>query len=183
MSPLIPKHQLTKIALELMAEVGQAGIDYYNFFAGPKYFGWKAVGRDKFYIRGLMRLRKRAQAQQVLSRLRQAKYATAQQIGKKIMVSLTDKGRRAVLTSQLLHALPRTDKLATVVIFDIPEDQRVVRRELRWFLRQSGFQKLQQSVWIHWGDVYQPMLRFIQDAKAKRWVNVFHACNFSSIKT
>lgn len=172
------KRPLTKTILYFLASIGEAGLDYYNMFAAPRRFGWQAVGQDRYYVRELSRLRDKAVAQRALKNLRKSKYIIAQKIGKKVMIKLTSKGLKTTLTNQLRQAPKRSDGLATVVIFDIPEDFRAVRRELRWFLRQGGFHKLQQSVWLHEGDVYKLVNNFIKETKAERWINVFYGSNF-----
>mgnify|MGYP001612659415 FL=1 len=40
------------------------------------------------------------------------------------------------------------DKKWRVIIFDIPEKKRDVRKEVRMILTQAGFQRLQDSVWV-----------------------------------
>ncbi len=41
------------------------------------------------------------------------------------------------------------DKKWRVVIFDIPEKHRGIRREVRNILSEAGFQRLQDSVWVY----------------------------------
>lgn len=43
----------------------------------------------------------------------------------------------------------RWDKKWRVIIFDIPEKRRAVRREVRGILIEAGFQRLQDSVWVY----------------------------------
>ncbi len=43
---------------------------------------------------------------------------------------------------------PKWDKKWRVLIFDVPEDKRIYRNFLRRKLKELGFCKLQQSVWV-----------------------------------
>ncbi len=36
-----------------------------------------------------------------------------------------------------------------IIMFDIPEDKRDIRRQIRRLIKQMGFVQLQQSVWLH----------------------------------
>ncbi len=129
-------------------------------------------------VKEYQRLSKETAAKRALTQLRQARYITAQKIGKRLLVTLTAKGRAATLVTQLKRAPRRPDTLSTVVVFDIPESQNIARRQFRWLLRQGGFAKLQQSVWVSRADVYKLVAQFVAQAKLKPWVNVFHAEHF-----
>ena len=168
----------TKILLTIISNIGQATVDYVTIFSHIKQLGWQAVGHDVGDRRALIRLKREAATRAALYNLRRHGYLRAQKIGRRLAVTLTTKGQHALLINQLQRAKPNSAGFTTVVIFDIPEDQRLVRRALRWFLRQGGFRKLQQSVWVHQGDVYKPVAEFVRSAKAQRWVNVFHGRDF-----
>lgn len=68
-------------------------------------------------------------------------------------VRLTEKGRRLFLRYQLgesrIARPKRWDGKWRAVIFDIKEDRRGLRNELRRELTNLGFLRLQQSVWVH----------------------------------
>jgi len=71
----------------------------------------------------------------------------------KSFVRLTEKGQRELLKYQLREAIikkPRWwDKKWRVVIFDIKESARNLRKGLRQELVNLGFVKLQNSVWVY----------------------------------
>lgn len=70
-----------------------------------------------------------------------------------IFVRLTDKGKRKLLKYRLgdiqIKKPRKWDKKWRVIIFDIKEDNRKVRDDLRSELINLGFAKLQNSVWVH----------------------------------
>ncbi len=67
---------------------------------------------------------------------------------------LTPKGVQALALEQAKVALAirvkkRWDRRYRMVIFDIPQKRRLVRDQLRHLMRDAGFFRLQQSVWVH----------------------------------
>lgn len=72
--------------------------------------------------------------------------------GKKF-AQLTEEGKKSLFRIQakvLANKVPKKwDGKYRVVIFDIKENERFVRDEIRFTLLQCGFIKLQNSVWIY----------------------------------
>lgn len=64
---------------------------------------------------------------------------------------LTEKGKRAfeLETMRRPPIKKRWDRHWRVVIFDIPERRKSVRARLRRFMKEYGFVRLQDSVWIY----------------------------------
>ena len=162
----------------LISEAGRAVID---FSIIP--FEVQRQRRAALYHRGkeftaLQRLREKQRLLKTIQNLRQQKYITARKVGKQLEVALTRKGMTATLTSRLQRALTLTGNRYTVVVFDIPETEASARRQFRWLLKQGGFTKLQQSVWVSRADTYQLMAQFIKTAGLMSWVNLYYASNF-----
>lgn len=72
--------------------------------------------------------------------------------GKKYL-EITEEGRRALDLSIARTTAParkkrRWDRRYRMVIFDIPERRRAVRERLRRLMREFGFLRLQDSIWI-----------------------------------
>ena len=68
-------------------------------------------------------------------------------------VEITEKGRRAFALEREKAALQergkkRWDKRYRMIIFDIPERRRIVRDQLRRIMRECGFLRIQDSVWV-----------------------------------
>lgn len=70
----------------------------------------------------------------------------------KTFVRLTDKGEQELLRYRLremtIERPKKWDKKWRVIIFDIREKRKVIREGLRNELRNLGFKKLQNSVWV-----------------------------------
>ena len=67
---------------------------------------------------------------------------------------ITPQGQRMIAIEQAKAALAirqkrRWDRRYRMVVFDIPQKRRIVRDKLRDLMREAGFYRLQQSVWVH----------------------------------
>jgi DNA-binding transcriptional regulator PaaX len=168
----------SKILLDILAKTSQTLIDFGTFFYDMKHWRSAYMRGGSAYVRELKKLKNEKGVRLAYESLRRSKYITARKIGKKLIISLTAKGVAKTLSEQLLSTKPNAQNFYTVVIFDIPETERLARRQFRLFLRQSGFKKLQQSVWVSNNDVLQSLAKFIKQIKLQCWVNVFYAKNF-----
>ncbi len=168
----------TKLLLSMLAAAGSGTVEFFRFFYDVQRGGSAYLVGGRAKVLELRRLRNEAVARRTLRVLQQNKYVRARRIGKRLMVELTDKGRVTILAQHLRTARPRRDGWRTVVIFDVPESERSIRRQLRLFLCQAGYKRLQQSVWVSRGDVYAGTVEFVRQARAKLWVNVFLARDF-----
>ncbi len=178
MNPENQKVPISKIILTLLAQTGQTAIDYYNFFADLKF-------NRGYYLRGghdlvvkMKKLQEEKLIKVTLKNLQRSNYIKAKKIGQRLTIFLTKKGLASTLAIRLKQSPTSKHKLATVVIFDIPQSQNAARRQFRLLLRQGGFTKLQQSVWASQRDNYNLVIEFVKQTKLTPWVNVFHANNF-----
>ena len=68
-------------------------------------------------------------------------------------VELTEKGRRALTIEQASYSIDtryrRWDKRYRLVMFDVPQRRRSARDKLRSVMRECGFLRLQDSVWVY----------------------------------
>ena len=167
------KMPLTKALLNLIYRTGEIAVDFYYITHDAKYHRGAFMRGGHEYVEELERFRNKRKAYCVLQRLKYSKYVEVNKIANKLIVKLTDKGKRSALISNLNSATKCKDYYV-VVIFDIPESKRVVRRQFRLLLRQGGFVKLQQSVWISKKDVYKIIIEFIKKAGIASWVKVFY---------
>lgn len=88
-----------------------------------------------------------------------------------------------IQTLKLSQAAQELDNLKTnetqftdrwvIVVFDIPEQKRLIRNLLRRNLKKWGFKKLQRSVWISRKIVFDKLVRYISDSGIEDWVSVF----------
>lgn len=117
----------------------------------------------------------RAQTRHALQKLKENEFIEIRKRGETIMYRLTDKGRIAALKDSVRLADKRKDGKMILVSFDIPEQERLVRGRLRYFLKDLKFERIQQSLWGIDLDVGKIISRAIADIKADKWVRVFES--------
>lgn len=91
----------------------------------------------------------------------------------KLILKLTDEGRTAIILSS--EDVKKWDGKWRIVIFDIPEEKRVIRNLFRRNLKKWGFKQLQKSVWISKKDVMDKLFNYIKDLGAEKWIWVFES--------
>ncbi|MBI5466255.1 MAG: CRISPR-associated endonuclease Cas2 [Candidatus Kerfeldbacteria bacterium] len=169
----------TKVLLTVLSDLGQVTVDLKDL-ATALATGYGSAFRrgGKAYVAELKRLQQRSVLRTTVRQLRHNKYVIARQTGNRFLIKLTQKGWATTLIHRLRQAKPQAQGLYTVVIFDIPETERLSRQQLRLLLRQGGFTKLQQSVWVSKSDTYEVIVEFVRQAKLERWVNVLRSTDF-----
>lgn len=167
----------SKIILNLIAwamqKTNDFSIDYWHLLYDLKH--WPSAYRQggHAYVSELKKIKNKKVARKTVYNLKQKGYIKTHQAGEKLLITLTDKGKRVTLSERLKLAKLLPYHTYTIVIFDIPETENFVRRRFRWLLKQSDFVKLQQSVWASPRDVFSIMINFIKELKLEKWVNVF----------
>ncbi len=94
------------------------------------------------------------QTSSALTRLVKKGFIRFENIGGKGYARITEKGKSFLLYEQQRAALStgqrrRWDRRFRIVMFDIPERRRPVRIKLRTTMKQAGFLRLQDSVWVY----------------------------------
>ena len=169
---------LTKLLLRTLAATGQGAVYFFTMLHDLKHHRSLYLQGGHANVVEEKRLRHEYYAKLALARLRRSNYVTARKIGRRLIVELTDKGRQALLTHTMRSSPKRNDGSMTVVVFDVPESERFSRQQLRLLLKQGGFTKLQQSVWVSPVDCYANVVEFVRTVKISRWVNVFRGRDF-----
>lgn len=109
----------------------------------------------------------------VLERLKRRKLVEEQKRGDRLMIRLTEKGR---WQQELKSIKKKPDHYPVgqgcVVVFDIPESERVARNMFRRFLKECGFRQLQRSVWVCRKDVVDFVADFVSRNKLTQWIQV-----------
>ena len=169
----------TKALLNLLSVLGDTGAEFAELWTavvtgyGPAYQRGGAA-----YVAELKRFRSQADLRRKVKELARRRYVEIQKVGERFVVLLTSKGYGATFAQRCKNAPQHKMGWYTVVIFDIPEEFRTARCQLRRLLRQSGFIKIQQSVWASQADTYEIVVEFVKLAKIARWVNVYRATDF-----
>ncbi|MFH1866962.1 MAG: CRISPR-associated endonuclease Cas2 [Patescibacteria group bacterium] len=173
------RQSLTKILLWILNDIGSSVVEYEKLLEALTT-GYRSAyfQGGSSYVAELKYFRQRAAAKQKLRELARRRYIKIIRRGQQMSIVLNDKARSASLP-QRLRATPRLKSgWYTVVIFDIPEHLRSERRQFRFLLRQGGFKRLQQSVWVTKQNVLTLIADFIRQAKIRQWVNAYRAKDF-----
>lgn len=170
---------VTKAILTLLAGAKDTVIELGEFWValGSGYGSAYRRGGSG-YVAELKRLRNQTDLKRKIYELARRRYITIRRVGPKLMVSLTNKGYTATFINQLQQASPQPKGRYTVVIFDIPEELRRGRNRFRLLLKQGGFKRLQQSVWVSAADSRALVVNFVRRSGLSQWVNVFYATDF-----
>jgi len=159
---MIKKGSLSYYLLLALEKGIETGTPFFDFVNNPGKFVWTGYRTNLNYstlyksIRGL-----------------QLKgYIETEKTGRQIFIKLTDKGKQEIIVKKLLKN--RTwDGKKRLVVFDIPEKYRVLRRTLRVLLRQWQFMPIQKSVWIGNSAVEKELIKFLDNVGLSQWVKVF----------
>jgi len=90
-------------------------------------------------------------------------------------IMLTEKGlgRAREAVKLFVERQKRKDGRWQMIIFDIPEEKRKLRRMLREYLAFLGYQMLQQSVWVCPYDVGKETEQFLREYSLDPYVKLF----------
>lgn len=112
---------------------------------------------------------------QAIERLKEKQLIEYVGLGK-VVFKLTDAGADQVVREKLkIEDSKEWDGLWRLVIFDIPEDQRIARDLLRFKLKEWGFKQIQKSVWATKRNCTLVMRKFIKELGISQWVLVLES--------
>lgn len=129
-----------------------------------------------FYTYGYERNLKKASLAQALKRLRERGLIEEIKLKNDILIKLTDEGRELISNN---FEEKNWDGKWRVVIFDIPEEKRIIRNLFRRNLKKWGFKHLQKSVWISKRNVFDKLESYIKDLGIEKWVAIMEANRFT----
>lgn len=163
---------LTRRVLSFIGEtIGQSleeSIDSQRFQAA-----WLVGGRE--LVAHIKKSKQEAALRRAIQALKQRKFLEEHKRGKRLILTLTNKGKIAFLQEKLRLANAYQDGYLSLVSFDIPEQERWARSLFRRFLKDCGFKKIQKSLWATDHAVHQQLLSLIKELKIEKWVQVFLA--------
>ena len=91
--------------------------------------------------------------------------------------SITQKGKKYNKDIRLLSYLPspfqKNSPMHTIISFDIPEQNRIIRRWLRDQIKIFGYTMLQQSLWIGPGPLPSTFLKRLEDLNIRKNIKTF----------
>ena len=119
-----------------------------------------------------------SQLSQAIKRLREKGFIKQDKINMgEVVLKLTDQGRDAL---GIEDNAEQWDGKWRIVIWDIPEQKRIIRNLFRRNLKKWGFKHLQNSVWISKRNVYKKLMDYVKNLGIEQWVTVIEAEKLSS---
>lgn len=137
------------------------------------YAGFEDFAYHAYRQPDIMELQK-SQLARAIRRLRDQGLIEEVKIKNDIFFKLTSSGEDLTLSEPKVW-----DGKWRIVIFDIPEQKRLVRDLFRRNLKKWGFKYLQKSVWISKRDVFEKLSIYVKDLGIERWVTVIEADKLS----
>lgn len=162
---LSPKSTTSKLLLEL-----DHGLDFWFSMATQRTLILK-YGMDG--IRKRREIKYRIRQRENMKRLVKRNLLKIEKIADKYIVQLTSNGARELFRLKVLTAPELLNGDRCMVIFDIPESKSTFRKQLRSFLKLSGFTKIQRSVWIIKKDVFNDLTMLFLLNGNFQWVKIF----------
>ena len=115
---------------------------------------------------------KQSALSQALKRLREGGLIEKVKLKEDIVFRLTNEGRDLISDPA---EEKEWDGKYRIVIFDIPEEKRIIRNLFRRNLKKWGFKHLQKSVWISKRNIFDKLNSYIKDLGIEEWVVVIEA--------
>lgn len=128
------------------------------------------------YYDGWDRSLKKAALSKALKRLREGGLVEQVNLKDDVLLRLTEGGRDLISD----HFEDKEwDGKWRVVIFDIPEEKRIIRNLFRRNLKKWGFKHLQKSVWFSKRDVFNKVESYVKRVGIEQWVAVMEVTRLS----
>lgn len=132
------------------------------------------VNHPNRYIYGDPESLKKSSLSQAVKRLREDGLIEQLEYDNEVILKLTSGGLEF-----LGNDLEEWDGQWRIVIWDIPEQRRLVRDLFRRNLKKLGFAPLQKSVWISKRKVYDKLINYVKELGIEDWVTVIEASKLS----
>lgn len=129
------------------------------------------------YAKGYERHLNKSALSKALRRLREKGLVETYALSDKLAYKLTVAGQN--LTAIRYFDEKNWDGIWRVVIFDIPENRRRIRRILRDRLKVWGFVPWQKSVWASQRNIARELDEIIKELQIEEWVIVLESKNIS----
>ncbi len=124
------------------------------------------------YLKKLKQI-KRADFTRAVWRMQKQKLLRVVKKGNNKSLMLTQEGQLLILISKAKNiAVKAWDGIWRLIIFDIPEDFRDKRDQLRWLLKRNGFVKLQASVFISPYPLNREAIKYLKETKLISFIRI-----------
>lgn len=161
----IKKDSLSYVTLSVLERAIDGYVRFEDFAYNPGIYAYHGG-----------RVPKKSSLAQAIRRLKNEGYVSGVKAGSSLLIKLTVKGKELMEDRKENKAW---DGRWRVVVFDIPEQKRIVRNLFRRNLKKWGFNQVQKSVWVSQRDVYQKLVDYIEDLGISDWVKVFETSKTS----
>lgn len=155
----------------------KGSLSWWILLALEKAVDGYVVFEDFIYNPLLERPVKKSELSLVLRRLRERGLVEQVKLKDDVIIKLTEAGRDLVNNK---FEDKDWDGKWRVVIFDIPEEKRIIRNLFRRNLKKWGFKPLQKSVWMSKRDVFNKLESYIKDLEIEKWVVVMEVNRLTS---
>ena len=145
--------------LQDIAELADWALSDKRWMGLPQYQDWKRQEKIRW-------------KKWKINELKRRKWIETRKIGDEMCTRLTAAGWQMALRDRIRLENKKCKNGICILIFDIPEKQRALRRILRLFIKECGFTQLQRSVWITDKDVIQPLMLLLQRRNLDQWVRI-----------
>jgi len=139
-------------------------------------FGYRPQKVMRYGMDGIHQIndaKERKYHREALRKLEQKKLLAVEKRADQYRVSLTEDGAKEYLRLKVIDADLYEDDRMCLVIFDIPETQRKLRKTLREFLSASGFISIQKSAWISQANAGELLSELLNKRGQAQWVRVY----------
>ena len=142
----------------------------------PLYFFKEARYHDLYNLkRKYQKKQSRKYFGQFIYYLKKQGYIKIKNLEQKKGVMLTKKGLEKVLKIRIkmVKKRKRKDRKWQMIIFDIPEKKRKLRKLFREYLKTLGYKLLQKSVWVCPYDVYKETEEIVRRYSLDPYIRFF----------
>lgn len=117
---------------------------------------------------------KKSSLAQAIKRLRENQLVEQVKIGDEVVLKLVN-SEDFILDNDDIE----WDGKWRIVIFDIPEQKRIVRNLFRRNLKKWGFKYLQKSVWVSKQNVFDRLIKYVQNLGLEKYITIIETNKLS----
>lgn len=155
----VNKNSLSRVILEILAKSVDASVRLIDFAEKTHLYAysnrWEKELPKSALSKALIRLNKKGLIEKEF-------------IDEELIIRLTSAGRLLLPEDET-----KWDGKWIVVVFDIPEQKRLIRNIFRRFLKKLGFKQLQKSVFISKKSLFEKLAEEIKTLEIESWVTIF----------
>jgi hypothetical protein len=118
---------------------------------------------------------KHARIKRALENLRQDEFVSIRKDGNRVYCFLTEKGNNESLKEGIRIAEDLPEDCVCMLSFDVPEQERKVRVQMRRLLKDLGFKMEHQSLWICRKDIFFPLSEYLKELGVFKWFHLYEA--------